>query len=88
MPATIHRYSSVHEFGGDEEETGTMLHCDTVKLEAMRTCAGPAHCPQCGDFMIAPLVSEFVEAGEIRHHWACEICGEPFSISIPLNEHE
>jgi len=34
--------------------------------------------------MVAPVSSEFVEGGEIRHHWECDACGE-FSISsIPL----
>jgi hypothetical protein len=68
----------------EEEETGTMLHCDTAYFEAMRAFASPAHCSNCGDLMIAPLVSEFVEGGEIRHHWACEVCGQPSSSSIPL----
>ena len=69
--------------GVDEEEPGTMLHCDTAKLEALRAFASPARCPHCGDFMVAPVVSEFVEGGEIRHHWECDACGKPSSSSIP-----
>ena len=65
-----------------------MLHCNTAKLEALRAFASLARCPNCGDFMVAPLVSEFVEGGEIRHHWACEACGAPSSSSIPLGDDE
>lgn len=61
-----------------------MLHRATAKLEALRAFASPARCPRCGDLLIAPLLSEFVEGAEIRHHWACESCGEPSSSAIPL----
>jgi hypothetical protein len=37
--------------------------------------------------MVAPVSSEFVENGEIRHHWECEACGELSSTSIPLISH-
>ena len=70
--------------GPDEEETGTMLHCDNAHLEALRAFASLARCPRCNDLLIAPLVSEFVGGGEIRHHWACETCGEPSSSTIVL----
>jgi hypothetical protein len=36
--------------------------------------------------MVAPVSSEFVEGGEIRHHWECEACGEPSSTAIPVLE--
>lgn len=61
-----------------------MLHCDAAKLNAARPFSAPARCPNCGDWMVAPLVSEFVEGDEIRHHWACETCGQPSTTSIPL----
>lgn len=61
-----------------------MLHCDATKLSAMRTFAAPIRCPHCGDWMVAPLVSEFVVGGEIRHHWECDACGEPSHTVIPL----
>ena len=70
--------------GSDEEEARTMLHCDTAKLDALRAFASPAHCPHCGDLMVAPVVSEFVQGGEIRHHWECDACGAASSSSIPL----
>jgi len=44
-------------------------------------------CPHCGDEMVAPFMSEFVEGGEIRHHWECDACGKPSHTSIPLTTH-
>jgi transcription elongation factor Elf1 len=65
-----------------------MHHCiDTARLSVIRTFAAPAHCPHCGDLMVAPVLSEFVEGGEIRHHWECEACGLPSRTSIPLTTH-
>jgi hypothetical protein len=64
------------------------LHIDTARLSRIRTFAAPMRCPHCGDVMIAPFMSEFVEGGEIRHHWECDACGKPSSISIPLTTHE
>jgi len=43
-------------------------------------------CPHCGDRMVAPVSSEFVEGVEIRHYWECDSCGEASSISIPLTQ--
>ncbi len=63
------------------------LHEYRAKLSAIRTFAAPTHCPHCGDVMVAPVSSEFVEGGEIRHHWECDACGEPSSTSIPLTSH-
>jgi hypothetical protein len=34
--------------------------------------------------MVAPVSSEFIDAGEIRHHWECDACGEASITSIPL----
>ena len=45
------------------------LQYESAKLSALRAFASPARCPQCGDWMIAPIASEFVEGGEIRHLW-------------------
>ncbi|MEP7029870.1 MAG: hypothetical protein ABI830_02935 [Pseudolabrys sp.] len=62
-------------------------HLDTARLAALRSFAAPTRCPHCGDPMIAPLMSEFVEGGEIRHHWQCDACGEASSTRIPLTTH-
>lgn len=63
------------------------FHADAAKLSAIRSFAPPVRCPHCGDSMVAPVVSEFVEGGEIRHHWECDTCGESSSTSIPLTSH-
>jgi hypothetical protein len=60
------------------------LHCHQDHLRHIRAYAAPARCPHCGDIMVAPIHSEFVEGGEIRHHWECEACGAPSSTSIPM----
>ena len=53
-----------------------MLHCTVGRAPARRAFTAPARCPHCGDWMVAPTVSEFVEGGEIRHHWVCDACAE------------
>jgi hypothetical protein len=63
------------------------VHFATARLSSLRTFAAPARCPHCGDWMVAPVSSEFVEGGEIRHHWECDACGRPSSTSIPLTTH-
>jgi len=56
----------------------------SAKLSATRTFAAPIRCPLCNDFLVAPIASEFIEGDEIRHHWECEACGQPFSTCVPL----
>lgn len=46
--------------------------------------ASPPRCPRCGDRMVAPELSEFVDRGEIRHHWLCDTCGQAFETSVRL----
>jgi len=63
------------------------LQTDRATLAAIRSFSSPVRCPHCGDWMVAPLVSEFVEGGEIRHHWECDNCGESSTTAIPLTTH-
>jgi hypothetical protein len=60
------------------------LHIDTARLTSLRAFAAPAQCSHCGDVMVAPIMSEFVEGGEIRHLWECDACGQYSTTSIPL----
>jgi hypothetical protein len=72
----------------DHRETETMqVQTSSAKLARIRSFANPVRCPHCGDWMVAPMVSEFVEGGEIRHHWECEACGEFSTTAIPLTTH-
>jgi hypothetical protein len=77
-------YDSGKEGDSQREAHVMTIHVSTAKLSALRAFAAPAHCPHCGDLMVAPMMSEFVEGGEIRHHWECEVCGELSQSSIPL----
>jgi len=59
---------------------------ETAGLAAIRAFSTPARCPHCDDWLVAPVSSEFVEGGEIRHIWECEACGETSSTVIGLDE--
>lgn len=59
---------------------------DTLKL--IHAFAAPARCPKCGDWMVAPVSSEFVVGGEIRHHWECDACGESTSTVLHIARDE
>jgi hypothetical protein len=61
------------------------LDCASATLSATRSFASPACCPHCGDWMVAPVMSEFVATGEIRHYWECDACGESSCTSILLD---
>jgi len=63
------------------------LQTHSAELADSRSCALPVRCPYCGDWMVAPVMSEFVEGGEIRHHWQCDTCGESSTTAIPLTTH-
>jgi hypothetical protein len=63
------------------------LHSQSPKLAGIRSFSAPVRCPHCDDPMVAPVLSEFVEGGEIRHHWECDACGETSRTSIPLTSH-
>ena len=62
-------------------------HIETARHSVFRASSAAAQCPLCADVMVAPFMSEFVEGGEIRHHWACDACGQYSSTSIPLTTH-
>jgi transposase-like protein len=60
-------------------------YCNSAGLVAICVfVATQVRCPHCGDSMVAPVSSEFVEGVEIRHHWECDSCGEASSNFIPL----
>jgi hypothetical protein len=58
---------------------------ETAGLAAIRAFSAPARCPHWDDWMVAPVSSEFVEGGEIRHTWECDACGEVSATVIDLD---
>ena len=56
------------------------------QVAAILAVSVPVRCPNCRDWMVAPVSSEYVEGVEIRHHWECDFCGVASSISIPITE--
>ena len=60
------------------------LQCNPAKLPAMRNVGLSTRCSRCQEWVIAPLLTEFVEGSEIRHHWVCDGCGETTRTVIQL----
>ena len=55
-------------------------HSDPSVLS--RIFASQQKCPRCGDRLIAPEVTEFIEGGTIQHYWICDSCGEESQTSV------
>lgn len=64
------------------------LHCYPATLSSIRVFGTPCVCASCGDQLIAPTASAFVEGGEIRHYWECDSCGATTCSSIALDQRE
>ncbi|MBS0535398.1 MAG: hypothetical protein JSR72_15175 [Proteobacteria bacterium] len=66
------------------------LQCYPATFSMIRTFGTALRCAECGDQLIAPVASEFVDGGEIRHYWECESCGTTSctSIDIETSVHE
>ena len=58
-------------------------NCGEISVFSARLAA-PTCCPFCGDLLVAPETTEFVDICEIRHHWLCEVCGQPSETSVDL----
>ena len=63
---------------------GSGMQLDNSRREfsplALRWSSG--RCPLCHERVVAPEMSEYVDSGQIRHHWACDGCGIVFSTAI------
>jgi len=81
-------YSLAAQGKASQQELKMQLHCNAANLSGLRAFAAPVRCPNCGDCIVAPIVSEFVEGGEIRHHWECDACSEISTTLIPREELE
>jgi predicted RNA-binding Zn-ribbon protein involved in translation (DUF1610 family) len=74
--------------GDDAKEIKAMqLQSYLAKLAQIRSFALPIRCQHCGDWLVAPVASEFVEGGEIRHTYECDNCGEASTTAISLTTH-
>jgi rubredoxin len=40
------------------------------------------HCPQCGEWLLAPDWSEYFNDRCVRHTWSCQSCGYEFETSV------
>jgi hypothetical protein len=64
------------------------LHCYSATLSSIRDFGAPLVCAACGDRLIAPMASAFVEGGEIRHYWECDSCGVTSTSSIAVQDRD
>ena len=64
-----------------------IMELKPANLSSTCALAAPVRCPRCDDWMVAPVSSEFVKDGEIRHHWECDYCRQTFSTFIWLTRH-
>lgn len=39
-------------------------------------------CPQCGEGLLAPDWSEYLNERRVRHTWSCEACGYAFETDV------
>jgi hypothetical protein len=65
-----------------EEDSGMQLDNNRREIAAAALRWSSARCPLCHERVVAPDMSEFVDSGQIRHHWACDSCGSVFSTAI------
>jgi uncharacterized protein with PIN domain len=61
----------------EKKEEKMRLSSERTELSAFpRYFASRQRCPHCGDPLIAPEASEFIEGGTIQHFWSCDGCGQ------------
>lgn len=63
----------------------TKLSRNTLRPPASRTIAQmrPSYsCRQCGEPLILPEWSEWLDAGHVRHLWQCDSCGYAFETRV------
>jgi uncharacterized protein (DUF983 family) len=44
--------------------------------------ANKNQCPQCGEGLLAPDWSEYLNERRVRHTWSCEACGYAFETDV------
>ena len=65
-----------------EEDSGMRLDNNLHEIFTVAFRLSSARCPLCHERVVAPEMSEFVDSGQIRHHWACDGCGSVFSTTV------
>jgi hypothetical protein len=63
------------------------MHIQATAAESRPWFSSLPRCPTCGEPVIAAQTSEFVDSGEIRHHWTCDACGQDFRTTVVLPPH-
>lgn len=57
------------------------LHAEPA-TRARLTTANKNNCPQCGEALLAPDWSEYLNDRCVRHTWSCEACGYQFETAV------
>jgi hypothetical protein len=61
------------------------LHAETAaRTRAARRLAtyDKNHCPQCGEWLLAPDWSEYFNERCVRHTWSCQNCRYEFETAV------
>ena len=64
------------------------LHTDRPHISATSCYLRVPVCPYCGEMLLAPEQSEFVDGGEVRHYWSCDSCGRDSQTSVAFTAHQ
>jgi len=57
------------------------LHTEDAAKKRLAAC-NKNQCPQCGEWLLAPDWSEFINERRVRHTWSCEACGYAFETDV------
>ncbi|MCX7310517.1 MAG: hypothetical protein NTV56_02070 [Alphaproteobacteria bacterium] len=49
---------------------------------ALRRSRPVVPCAQCGDILLAPEWSEYLDDRHVRHLWSCDACGYEFETEV------
>ena len=58
------------------------LHTNTSMDRTRLVAVNKNSCPQCGEGLLAPEWSEYLNAQCVRHTWSCEACGYGFETAV------
>jgi rubredoxin len=57
------------------------LHAETAARTRLATYS-KNHCPQCGEWLLAPDWSEYFNDRCVRHTWSCQACSYEFETAV------